>query len=222
MVDTTKESTCYPVNSNDEIVLVDGVGNNTVVAHLPNEWIPVDPSTKRMKVVLPDNISRISTGFMDYADAATASSPIQVVANTPKKLTCDGLGSQTLKTYKTPYITELWNASTNQFNLSDFQIGDMVDLRIGIEITTTAINQEIEIYMKLGVGDPNTYNLTVSAPFQYKSTGSYTIYNYPMLYIGNTLTKDNPAEIWIVSDHNATVKVFGWYIKYDLQQRAAT
>lgn len=24
MVDTTKESTCYPVNSNDEIVLTDG------------------------------------------------------------------------------------------------------------------------------------------------------------------------------------------------------
>lgn len=30
MVDTTKESTCYPVNSNDEVVLVDGAGSNAL------------------------------------------------------------------------------------------------------------------------------------------------------------------------------------------------
>jgi len=67
MVDTTKESTCYLVNSNDEIVLTDGDVDNAVVSSLPNEWIPVSPTNKRMKAVLPDNIARQWHGWVDFS-----------------------------------------------------------------------------------------------------------------------------------------------------------
>lgn len=222
MVDTTKESTCYPVNSNDEVVLVDGAGSNVVTAHLPNEWVPIDPATKRMKVVLPDNISRQWHGWVDYNDTATQSSPLAVVADVPKKLTNDGLGQYTNKTYQSKYITGVWNTSTNQFDFSEMQIGDTIDVRIELDLTTTANNQEARVEFHFGVGDPATYTIAASSPLQYKNAGTYKVHAFSGFYIGNSLTLDNPGEVYIVSDNTASVKVSGFFIKYTLQQRSAT
>ena len=222
MVDTTKESTCYPVNSNDEIVLTDGDGDDAVVSSLPNEWIPVSPTNKRMKVVLPDNISRQWHGWVDYNDTATQSSPLAVVTNVPKKLTNDGLGQYTNRTYQSKYITDIWNTSTNQLSFSEFQIGDTIDFRIEFDLTTNANNQEVRIEFHLGVGDPYAYVIVASSPLIYKSTGTYRVHAITSFYIGNALTLNNPGEIYIVSDNSASVKVGGFFIKYTLQPRAAT
>lgn len=222
MVDTTKESTCWPVNSNDEIVIVDGDGSNTVVAHLPNEFIPVSPTNKRVKMVLPDNISRQWHGWVDYNDTATQSSPLSVLPNTPKKLTNDTLGQYTNKAYESKYITDIWNPVTNQFDFNDLQIGDTVDARVELDLTTTTNNQTARIEFKFGVGDPSAYTIVASSPFEYKATDTYRIHAITSFYIGNELTRSNPAEIYIVSDDHASVKVGGFFIKYTLQPRSAT
>jgi len=222
MVDTTKESTCWPVNSNDEIVIVDGDGSNTVVAHLPNEFVPVSPTNKRVKMVLPDNISRQWHGWVDYNDTATQSTPLVVVPNVAKKLTNDGLGQYTNRVYQSKYITDIWNTSTNQLSFSEFQIGDTVDFRIEFDITTNANNQEARVEFHLGVSDPNAYTIVASSPLIYKASGTYKVHAITSFYIGNELTLNNPGEIYILSDDNATVKVGGFFIKYTLQPRAAT
>lgn len=75
---------------------------------------------------------------------------------------------------------------------------------------------------RFGVGNPYSYTIVASSPFQYKNTGLYKIHAFTSFYIGNELTLNNPGEVYIVSDNNASVKVAGFFIKYTLQPRVAT
>lgn len=76
--------------------------------------------------------------------------------------------------------------------------------------------------MDTAFGDPATYVIIASSPLIYKAHGLYRIHAFTSFYIGNSLTLDNPAELYIVSDDNATVKVGGFFIKYTLQPREST
>lgn len=54
MVDTVKESNVFPVNSNGEILLQSGTGDNVVAGYIPSGSIPKHTTTDKMVVKLPD------------------------------------------------------------------------------------------------------------------------------------------------------------------------
>lgn len=56
MVDTVKESNVFPVNSNGEILLQSGTGDNVVAGYIPSNSIPKHTTTDKMVVKLPDDI----------------------------------------------------------------------------------------------------------------------------------------------------------------------
>jgi hypothetical protein len=92
-----------------------------------------------------------SGGWADYADVATTGSPIAVSA-VPAVLTNDGLGVDT-KTAYLPIggngITQLWDTSSNGFDFSDLNVGDMVDIRMDISVIITF---EVIRYMGIYIG----------------------------------------------------------------------
>ena len=152
------------------------------------------------------------SGFIDYNDVATATAPISIPnTNTFTKLTNDGLGSFTNKTYKPEDVTELWNVSTNQLDFSGLSLGDQVDIRIDLEVTTTSANQEFDIEIKLGVGG-TPYTLPVRTVYR-KTASTKSIVPYFGFYMGDANTIDNIGEIGVKSDTSCTVKVNGWYIR---------
>jgi hypothetical protein len=152
-------------------------------------------------------------GFWDYADTATSSTPLALsVANTYYQLTNNGLGVDTNTTYALPGIPNIFNTATNYFNFASLKLGDTVDIRIELEIVTTAANNVLSLEMELGVGSA-PYRVPVRQ-YYIKAAGTYKLVGVLPLYMGNTLTRNNPARLMIVNDTTgSTIKVVGWYTR---------
>lgn len=151
-------------------------------------------------------------GFLDYNDAATAGTPITVPSNnTYVDLTNDEQGAFTNKTYPPVGVNDVWDAAANRFDWEDLLLGDMVDIRLDVEVTTTAANQTVDIALEMNT-DGGSYEIPFEAT-QYKSAGSYVINRFNGVYMGDSGTLGGRAKFKIRSDNNATVIVRGWYCK---------
>lgn len=155
----------------------------------------------------------LTDGFFDYNDAATAITPINLVANTYAKLTCNNLGPNTLKTFAPPGVTDIWNPTTNQFDFTQLRLGDQVDFRIDFFVTTSSPNQVVALDMMIGIGDPGAYTLSVISDRQYKTSGQKHVVQLFSVYMGDATTMNFPTELQIKSDAVATVIVSGWYCR---------
>lgn len=153
-----------------------------------------------------------SIGWADYNDTATATTPISPTINTFTKLTNNGLGVQTVETHLPAGITNLWNSTTNQINLSQVPLYSMVNARYDISVTTTAANQSVFLSVFLAIGAPSAYESPKDYK-QFKTVGTYPITIWSGSYIGSTDVKNYPAEIRIKSDAACTVRVNGWYFQ---------
>ena len=154
-----------------------------------------------------------SGGWANYADVATIGSPIAVSA-VPAVLTNDGLGVDTNTSYLPVGgngITQLWNTSSNGFDFSDLNVGDMLEIRMDIDVIIASNNTAVDVNLHMGSGG------TVIVPFisqqNFKTTGTFEVIRYMGLYIGSTDVRDTLAQLKINADNNCTCIVNGWYIK---------
>jgi len=153
-----------------------------------------------------------SIGFVDYNDAATGVTPISVSPSTWTKLTNDKLGPFTKIDAMPSGITSLWNATTNQIDLTQLPLNSMVNGRYELFITTTAANQVVNLSVFLGIGSPSAYE-SPKQTIQFKTVGTYSLSSFSGSYIGSNDIKNYPAEIKIKSDAACTVRVNGWYFQ---------
>lgn len=154
-----------------------------------------------------------SMGFWDYNDTATSTTPIALTTpGTEYQLTNNGLGANTVTSYRLPSVTNIFNTSTNYFSFIGLQLGDTVDIRVDLEIVSSAANTIVETVMELGVGG-TPYKLNIDRQYL-KSAGTHKITTTFSFYIGNSNTLDNPARLLMKSDTaGATAKVNGWYVR---------
>jgi len=153
-------------------------------------------------------------GWVDYNDLATATTPIPLtLADTFYDLTNDGLGGFTNKAYKPLGHGEIWDTALNQFDFSSLKLGDTVDIRYDVEITTSGANRDINTRLNLAIGSGSDYILPIDH-HAYKAAGTYQIVRYISIYMGDDNTLNNPAKFAMSSDGTGdTVKVNGWYVR---------
>lgn len=152
-------------------------------------------------------------GLFDYNDAATASSPISITGGGGSvALTNDELGSFTNKLFPPVGVADVWDESTDLFDWSDLKLGDMVDIRIDVDVITTSVNTEIKIDLHLGTGG-SSYTIPWMLETNYKNTGTHKVNRYNGIYMGDTNTLDNGGQFKMSSDKDCTVIVNGWYCK---------
>ena len=159
-----------------------------------------------------DSIESHIVGFVDYNDLDTATTAI-VIPNTSTyiSLTNDGLGAFTNKLYLPSGVTDVWDVSLDAFDWSELTLGDMVDIRLDIIITTANNNQEVVVALELGTGG-FSYEIPY-AHLVFKSAGTYQINKFNGIYMGDSNTLDNGGHFKVLSDGNATVVVNGWYCR---------
>lgn len=160
-------------------------------------------------VAVPADNCRI--GFFDYNDLATATTPISVTGGVETKLTNDGAGPQTIKTYAPVGVTDIWDEVNDDFDFSELSNGDMIDIRVDLEVTTSVINQEFSVDMNAGIGGFPYVIPLIKAEF--KTAGAQQVSSFRGFYIGDDNTRLNPAEIVINSASDCDVKINGWYCK---------
>ena len=179
---------------------------------------PVNSLSEMVKLIhgwitSPGGTDNFSGGWADYADVATTGSPIAVTA-VPAVLTNDGLGVDTNTAYL-PIgdngITQLWNTSSNGFDFSDLNVGDMLDIRMDITVIIASNNTAVDVDLYMGSGG------SIVVPFisqqNFKSAGSFDVIRYMGVYIGSVDVRDSLAQLKISADNNCTCTVNGWYIK---------
>jgi len=153
-----------------------------------------------------------AVGYFDYADLATQTVPLTLVANVPKKLTNDTLGVST-NLISPPYgVSNVWNSINNQFDFSELSIGDTIDIRFDAKVTTTINNQVVKGFIKIAVGSPSEYILGIFGQ-QIKTAGTNTQTVFTSLYIGSEDIYNYPSEVYIVSENAGSVSVNGWYCR---------
>lgn len=149
-------------------------------------------------------------GFEDYGDTGTS---ISLGNGVFTDLTNDG--ATTNKTYKLPDGRgDIWNTSTNRFDWSaaGLQLGDTVDIRVDVVVTTTNANDNILLALDLGLGG-SEYTLDIlNLPL--KVASSYEITAWTSVYMGDANTLNNPAKLSMHSDNTGnSVVVNGWYVR---------
>jgi hypothetical protein len=150
------------------------------------------------------------TYWFDANDAATTTTPITHGAgSTTTFLTNDGAGPST-NSYNPDSKAALWNTSTNKFDFNSLKIGDTVEFRIDIEIANAAA-QEINLVIDLGEGDAGAYSLNVNHSYFKTSSAGDQITAMFRIYMGDEVTRVNPARFRLTSIAATTIVVNGWF-----------
>jgi hypothetical protein len=153
-----------------------------------------------------------SVGYFDYEDFTTSVVPLSATSGVAKKLTNDTEGVNT-STDQNPYgVSFVWDFINNQFNFSELTIGDTIDVRIHIAVTTTTSNQKVQIKSLFGIGSASQFE-TVIYDNVFKSSGTHEISFVAPFYLGSLDIINSPAELYLTTDANATIRVYGWYVR---------
>ena len=155
----------------------------------------------------------VDIGFFDY-NASEALSAVSLTQNTWENIENDVGGQFTLTSYGPNDVTRVWDEVANSFDWSELKLGDMVDIRVDVEVTTNDNNSTIEVDLVLAEGTAGEYRIPFVPSSVIKTAGITRFVKFNSIYMGNTLTINNPAHFQIkTDDSNATMNVHGWYCK---------
>lgn len=160
-------------------------------------------------------VSMVEVGWYDYNDTATTTTPIALTtAGTYYDLTNNGLGPNTKTIYGIAGISNIFNTSTNRFDFSGLELGDVLDIRVDISVTTSSANTAVDVVLELATGTGTPVNIPLISPTNIKTSSTLQILSERSFYLGSLLTKDSPAKLKVRADTaGATVKVNGWYVR---------
>jgi hypothetical protein len=160
-----------------------------------------------------DGGDNFSGGWADYNDNATSGTPLSVTGGGAAViLTNDTLGSFTNTSNLPDGVTSLWSSSTNKFVWTDLKVGDMVDIRLDITVTTSSSNTSIGVLLHLGTGG-GAYVVPFIQEHLFKTSGTHQITRFNSIYMGDSNTLNNGGQFKITADSNCTVVVNGWYVR---------
>lgn len=148
-------------------------------------------------------------GLYAYENTLTSQSFI----GTPIVLNNNGAGTNTTTTYKLTGLDNIFNTTTNSFDFSSLVLGDSVNFRVDVEVTTTTSKQEIDVYFDVAIGTASNYSIYLIKSLNIKTFGTHTFQFITFLSMLNNDTKNNDCKIMFNSTANATVKLTGKLIK---------
>lgn len=154
-----------------------------------------------------------SGGFFDYNDLGTTGTPISVTGGAGfVDLTNDELGAFTNKLFPPVGVTDIWNSGTGLFDFTELGLGDMVDIRLDVDIITSSTNTEVLMALMLGIGG-SSYTVNWFNATNFKTAATNKVVTFNGVYMGDTNTLNNGSRFVIASDKTCTVVVNGWYCK---------
>ena len=140
-------------------------------------------------------------GSYDYENTLSS----QSFTGTALKINNNGAGANTNLDYKFNAIPNIFNTTTNFLEFDALDLGDKVDVRADLTVTTTTANQDVDVYLDVALGTASNYQIFLCRR-NFKTAGTYSINDISnWLYIGNIDTRDYNCALMFDSDANATV-----------------
>jgi hypothetical protein len=157
---------------------------------------------------LPPDVCRI--GYGTYFNGDTT--PINIPAATPTKLTLTTAGGGEDETYLPLGVSGLWNSTTSQFDFSTLEVGDMVDIRVDGSLTNTGFNESFALDLVVGLGSPGEFTLPFASGVRLFS-GTSAVSRYNGIFIGSEDAKNFPAELVMTTTDAASGFLIDIYVK---------
>jgi hypothetical protein len=176
--------------------------------NIQSDWSQSDNTADdyiKNKPVLNNYVNTI--GFFDYNNDDTT--PLTLVANTEKKLENDTIGTYTNIDHPTHGVTRLFDPTTNNIVLDELGVGDLVKLRVDINVTTATANQVFKCILRLGIGTAQEFEIIIHEE-QIKDTGAHQRTIFTGFYVGSEEVRLALGELVLVSDHAGSVVVNGF------------
>jgi hypothetical protein len=161
---------------------------------------------------IKEKFNAVAQGRIMQADYNDSGQVVPFVAGVPVSVPCDASGIFT-NTLFLPDGVSLYNSADEQFDFSQLDIGDTVDIRLDIFPTLSAPNQSVTVNLVLASGTANEFRLPFITEQAYKTAGEKELLRYNGFYIGSADVRDNPAYFEFVSDGSGTLRVNGYYIR---------
>ena len=146
-----------------------------------------------------------TVGWENVADNATSAQAL--TSGSFIDLTNDGVGSASNSTHRLPGTGAIWNASTNAFDFSDFNVGDTLDFRFNLTFVTSGANDVVAAAIDMAHGDAGEFSLEFFRQ-QFKSAGTYTVYASIHVYLASAATITNPGKVTAYSDSTSDTCAF--------------
>lgn len=145
-----------------------------------------------------NGISSTQSGFINYNDTATTATPITLTGGVWTTITNDGLGALTNKTYAPTDVTELYNTSTDEIDLSELDEGDTLFIRNDFTVTPNTNNALLQFRYQLAIG---AFDYTLEKSYGRLDSGSGIPYRFSLdvhkVYLVDQNTIANPGTIQI-------------------------
>ena len=110
----------------------------------------------------------------------------------------------------------MWDETTSRFIFNEgdvLSIGDVVDFRLDIEVTTTTVNTAITVVIEGGIGGATSV-ITLIPEVNFKVAGTYDIVRWMGLFMRNSDVLTLPARVYAIADTaGATVTVHEWLLR---------
>ena len=190
---------------------------------MANQNVPNSGLWSSIAAILNGNfapkVDNISGGWANYNDLATQTTLFDVVGGAAAvKVPNDGLGSFTFEEHLPLGVTQLYNKTTQQIDMTDLNVGDMFTLRFDLDVTTITNSQQVEVSAVFAIGSASEFTAII-AQGSLKLAGTIRFFREVSFAAFNADFKDFPAEVRISSDSDCTVKVNGYFLKTDLLGR---
>lgn len=176
--------------------------NNLATAILSGTEYIIDTTSSEIS-------ENINIGLYDYEDTQSAQT---LVADTFQNISNNGAGANTYKD-PAPGVNDIYNIGTDRFDFSGLNINDYVRIRLDLTITTATAGEVVDCELLLGEGQAGEYSVPVFSSKYFKDSSTYRLAENLEVYIGNNLTKDNPAVLRIKSSGADDVLVNGFYVR---------
>jgi len=125
----------------------------------------------------------------------------------------DGAGPNTYSFQKLPGVDDVWNTSTNRFDFTDLEVGDTLDIRVDLVVTTGASNTGVDLVLELATGSGSPITIPIFTR-NFKVAATYQITTTFGTFLGSALTQGNPARLRVRADATgSTVVINGWYVR---------
>jgi hypothetical protein len=180
----------------DKMLITDPTGTNYIFAPIPET-----PETFMNTV-----------GYFIYEDLLTQETPVFFGNAVPTLIPNDGEGLDSDSTNAPLGVANIWRADDSQMDFTDLDIGDTVDLRITLDVSTMANNQKYQILFKTGIGSADENEITAFT-LTAKSSGSNPNTFSVSFPIADENVRDFPAELYLLSDGSGEFKVFKFYFR---------
>ena len=135
--------------------------------------------------------------FVDYNDTSTASSPINLVADTWTDVPNDGLGAFSNTNYLPADVSGHLD-SNGYIDLTELPIGSSMFVRPDFTVTPSVNNAALAFRFSLGTGagsytlesDSGRLDLGAGIPYRRALDAKY-------IYLGDSNTRDNPVKLQV-------------------------